>query len=147
MIKLFTIGFTGKPAEKFFNLLRNSGVKKIIDTRINNVSQLAGFAKGSDLKFFAKEIGNISYEHNIDFAPTKELLSRYRDKKLTWAEYEIEYLNLLDIRKVAQKTDIEKLHESCLLCSEHTPEKCHRRLLAEYLKHVKSDVEIIHLIK
>ncbi len=145
MIKLYTIGFTGKPAEKFFNLLRKSEVKKIIDTRINNVSQLAGFAKGADLKFFAKEIGHMNYEHNIDFAPTKELLSRYRDKKMTWPEYEIEYLNLLDIRKVAQKTDIEKLHENCLLCSEHTPEKCHRRLLAEYLQHVKSDIQIIHL--
>jgi uncharacterized protein (DUF488 family) len=147
MIKLYTIGFTGKPAEKFFNLLTNSGVKKVVDTRINNVSQLAGFAKGSDLKFFVREIGNMDYEHNIDFAPTKELLSRYRDKKMSWAEYEIEYLNLLDMRKVSQKTDIEKLHENCLLCSEHTPEKCHRRLLAEYLKQVRSDIEIIHLIK
>jgi uncharacterized protein (DUF488 family) len=147
MIKLYTIGFTGKPAEKFFTLLRNSGVKKIVDTRINNFSQLAGFAKGSDLKFFAKEIGDISYEHNIDFAPTKELLTRYRNKKMTWEEYEMEYLNLLDMRKIASKTDMEKLHENCLLCSEHTPEKCHRRLLAEYLYRVKSDVEIIHLIK
>ena len=145
MIKLYTIGFTGKPAEKFFNLLTNSDVKKVVDTRINNVSQLAGFAKGSDLKFFVKKIGNMGYEHNIDFAPTKELLSRYRDKKMNWQEYEIEYLNLLDMRKVSQKTDIEKLHENCLLCSEHTPEKCHRRLLAEYLKHVRTDIEIIHL--
>jgi uncharacterized protein (DUF488 family) len=147
MIKLYKIGFTGKSAEKFFNLLRNSGVNKIVDTRINNVSQLAGFAKGSDLKFFAGEIGHIGYEHNIDFAPTKELLTRYRDKKMTWEQYEIEYLNLLDMRKVAQKTNIDLLHENCLLCSEHTPEKCHRRLLAEYLKHVKNDIQIIHLIK
>ncbi|MGB4774808.1 MAG: DUF488 domain-containing protein [Daejeonella sp.] len=147
MIKLYTIGFTGKPAEKFFTLLKNAGVNKIIDTRINNVSQLAGFAKGTDLKFFAKEIGNISYEHNIDLAPTKELLSRYRDKQMNWSEYETEYLNLLDIRKIAQKIQIEKFHDNCLLCSEHTPEKCHRRLLAEYLQHVKNDVEIIHLIK
>lgn len=147
MIKLYTIGFTGKSAEKFFDLLRNSDVKKIVDTRINNVSQLAGFAKGSDLKFFASEIGQMSYEHKIDFAPTKELLSKYRDKQMSWKEYEIEYLNLLDMRKVAQKTDIEKLHENCLLCSEHSPEKCHRRLLAEYLRHVKTDIEIIHLIK
>ena len=109
MIKLFTIGFTGKPAEKFFTLLSSSGVKKIVDTGINNVSQLAGFAKGSDLKFFAREIGDISYEHNIDFAPTKELLTLYRNKKMTWEEYKIEYLNLLDLRKVATKTDIEKL--------------------------------------
>ncbi len=147
MIKLYTIGFTGKSAEQFFTLLKKAAVRKIVDTRINNVSQLSGFAKGSDLQFFAREIGNIGYEHNIDFSPTKELLTRYRNKKLSWEEYEVEYLNLLDMRKVAQKTDIEKLHEHCLLCSEHTPEKCHRRLLAEYLKQVKNDVEIIHLIK
>lgn len=146
MIKLYTIGFTGKPAENFFNLLTRSGVKKIVDTRINNASQLSGFAKAIDLKFFAREIGGMSYEHKIDFAPTKELLASYRNKKISWPEYEIEYLNLLDLRKIALKTNIEKLHENCLLCSEHTPEKCHRRLLAEYLRHVKNDVEIIHLI-
>ena len=134
MIKLYTIGFTGKSAEEFFTLLNKSAVKKIIDTRINNVSQLSGFAKGADLKFFAREISNIAYEHHIDFAPTKELLSRYRDKEITWGEYEVEYLNLLDIRKIGQKVVIEEMHESCLLCSEHTPERCHRRLLAEYLK-------------
>jgi uncharacterized protein (DUF488 family) len=147
MIKLFTIGFTGKSAENFFNLLRNNDVKKIVDTRINNVSQLAGFAKAPDLKFFANEIGKMSYDHNIDFAPTKELLSSYRNKKISWQQYEIEYLNLLDMRNVAQKTNIDLLHENCLLCSEHTPEKCHRRLLAEYLKHVRNDIEIIHLVK
>ena len=147
MIKLFTIGFTGKSAENFFSLLKNASVKKLVDTRISNVSQLAGFAKGSDLKFFTKEIVNISYEHNIDFAPTKELLARYRKKEIAWNDYEIEYLNLLDTRKVAQKMDVEKLHENCLLCSEHTPEKCHRRLLAEYFKQARNDVEITHLIK
>lgn len=145
MIKLYTIGFTGKPAESFFDLLNKSEIKKIIDTRINNVSQLSGFAKGADLKFFANKIGGMSYEHNIDLAPTKDLLSNYRDKKITWSQYEIEYLNLLDIRKIGKKIEIEKLHKNCLLCSEHTPEKCHRRLLAEYLKHINTDVEIIHL--
>lgn len=147
MIKLFTIGFTGKSAENFFNLLRRNEVKKIVDTRINNVSQLSGFAKGQDLKFFADEIGRIGYDHKIDFAPTKELLSSYRNKKINWQEYEIAYLNLLDMRKVAQKTNIDLLHQNCLLCSEHTPEKCHRRLLAEYLKNVRNDIEIVHLIK
>ncbi|MDQ6482389.1 DUF488 domain-containing protein [Dyadobacter sp. LHD-138] len=145
MIKLYTIGFTEKPAEAFFNLLKSSGVKQIIDTRINNASQLAGFAKGTDLQYFARTIGNISYEHNLDFAPTKALLSLYRAKKLSWAAYETEYLNLLDMRKIAQKTDIEKLHENCLLCSEHQPDHCHRRLLAEYLRLVRNDVRIIHL--
>lgn len=147
MIKLYTIGFTNKSAEKFFTLLKNNDVKKIVDTRINNVSQLAGFAKGNDLKFFANEIGDIGYEHNIDFAPSKELLKKYRSKSMTWEEYEAEYLNLLDMRRIAQKTNIDELHENCLLCSEHTPEQCHRRLLAEYLKEVRSDIEIIHLVK
>ena len=147
MIKLYTIGFTEKTAEKFFDLLNKSSVNKIIDTRINNISQLSGFAKGTDLKFFAKKIGGISYEHNIDFAPTKELLSRFRKEEIDWTAYETEYLNLLDMRKIAQKIDFEKLHENCLLCSEHTPEKCHRRLLAEYLKKVRSDIDIVHLIK
>lgn len=145
MIKLYTIGFTGKPAESFFDLLNKSEINKIIDTRINNVSQLSGFAKGADLKFFANKIGGMLYEHNIDLAPTKDLLANYRDKKITWSQYEIEYLNLLDIRKIGKKIEIEKLHKNCLLCSEHTPEKCHRRLLAEYLKQINTDVEIIHL--
>ncbi len=147
MIKLFTIGFTGKSAEKFFELLIENKVEKIVDTRINNVSQLSGFAKGSDLKFFSNKIGNMRYEHKLDLAPTKELLLKYREKKLSWQNYEIEYLNLLDTRKIAQKVNIDDLHQNCLLCSEHTPEKCHRRLLAEYLKHVRNDIEIIHLIK
>lgn len=147
MIKLFTIGFTEKPAEKFFNLMKDAGVRNIIDTRINNISQLSGFAKGADLKFFAKAIGGISYEHNIDFAPTKELLSKYRKDEMSWMEYEQAYLNLLDIRKISKKINFDKLHENCLLCSEHTPEKCHRRLLAEYLKQSRNDIEIIHLIK
>ena len=146
MINLFTIGFTKKPAKTFFKLLKDSDVKQIVDTRINNVSQLSGFAKGSDLQFFAREIGNISYNHNLDFAPTKELLSLYRTKKLTWNEYETEYLNLLDIRKIAQRINVENLHQNCLLCSEHKPDKCHRRLLAEYLKQVRNDIQITHLI-
>ena len=146
MIQLFTIGFTNKSAQQFFGLLRDGGVTKIVDTRINNASQLAGFAKGQDLAFFAEAVGGMGYEHNLDFAPTKDMLAQYRDKKITWENYETEYLNLLDRRKVAQKTDIEKLHRNCLLCSEHGPEHCHRRLLAEYLQAVRRDVEIIHLM-
>jgi len=144
--QLYTIGFTNKPASKFFKLLGDNGVTKIVDTRINNVSQLAGFAKGADLAFFAEAIGGMGYEHNIDLAPTKDMLSEYRDKKMDWETYETEYLNLLDRRNIAQKIAVESLHRHCLLCSEHTPEKCHRRLLAEYLQAARKDVEIIHLI-
>ena len=145
MIKLYTIGFTKKNAEKFFGLLKSNNVTKIVDTRINNTSQLSGFAKATDLKFFAKELHNMNYQHEIDFAPTKELLSKYRKGDLTWKKYEQEYLDLLDVRKISKKVDIQNLHQNCLLCSEHTPEKCHRRLLAEYLQEVNNDLEIIHL--
>lgn len=146
MIQLYTIGFTHKSAAQFFGLLQQNGVTQLIDTRINNTSQLAGFAKGSDLAYFTKAIANIDYIHNIDMAPTKDLLEQYRKKQLTWEAYTVEYLNLLDRRKLAQKINIDKLHCSCLLCSEHTPEQCHRRLLAEYLQNVRNDISINHLI-
>src|SRR5215208_5958812 len=119
MIQLYTIGFTNKTARQFFGLLETSHVVKIVDTRINNTSQLSGFAKGGDLEFFARRVCNTGYEHNIDFAPTKELLDRYRKKKMQWVEYEQEYLNLLDLRNIRAKVNIETLHQSCLLCSEH----------------------------
>ncbi|MBP1468303.1 DUF488 domain-containing protein [Candidatus Chloroploca sp. M-50] len=145
MITIFTIGFTNKSAKVFFELLEQSKVKTIVDTRINNVSQLAGYTKGTDLSFFARRVANIGYEHKIEFAPTKELLNRYRKKQMSWAEYEIEYLNLLDIRNIKNKVVVEQLNHSCLLCSEHLPDKCHRRLLAEYLQKTSSDIQIIHL--
>jgi uncharacterized protein (DUF488 family) len=145
MIKLYTIGFTGKSAEQFFTLLQHSKVQRLVDTRINNVSQLAGYAKAADLAFFTKTIARADYTHNIDFAPTKDLLADYRNKKLTWTAYENEYLNLLDRRKIANKINIEELHQNCLLCSEHTPEKCHRRLLAEFLQQRFGGIEVVHL--
>ncbi len=145
MIKLYTIGFTEKSAQKFFELLEQNQVKKIIDTRINNVSQLSGFAKGKDLAFFAKRIANIDYEHRLNFAPTKELLKMYRKKEISWDEYTKEYLHLLDTRYIKEAVNFESLHKNCLLCSEHSPEECHRRLLAEYLQKSNPDIEIIHL--
>jgi len=146
MIKLFTIGFTEKSAEQFFDLLINAGVKKIIDTRINNVSQLAGYAKGRDLEYFAKKIGHLEYEHRIDYAPTKALLKRYRGKLITWPEYKVEYTRLLDERNILTNTDFQSLHNACLLCSEHMPEQCHRKILAEYLRNHNRKIKIIHLM-
>jgi uncharacterized protein (DUF488 family) len=145
MIDLFTIGFTGKTAEKFFSLLQENRVRQLVDTRANTTSQLSGFAKLPDLAFFSEKIAGIGYKHEPQFAPSKELLNEYRSKKINWAEYESDYLNLLDSRKVAQKFNVAELHESCFLCSEHAPEKCHRRLLAEYLSKARNDVRIVHL--
>ena len=145
MIRLYTIGFTEKSAETFFQLLEHNQVKKIIDTRVNNNSQLSGFAKGRDLAFFAKQLVNINYEHQLKFAPSKELLGGYRKKEISWDEYAEVYIDLLDERNIRGEVDIASLHECCLLCSEHTAEKCHRRLLAEYLQEFNSNIEIIHL--
>jgi uncharacterized protein (DUF488 family) len=145
MIKLYTIGFTKKSAQTFFELLVQNQVRQILDTRIHNNSQLAGFAKAPDLAFFAHKIAAIDYSHHIDLAPTKALLSAYRKKEISWSDYEVAYLNLLDMRRIGDKIEIEKLHQNCLLCSEHSPEKCHRRLLAEYLQARFNDIEIKHL--
>lgn len=146
MISIYTIGFTGKSAEQFFDLLKQNHVRTILDTRLNNTSQLSGFAKGKDLAYFAKEIGNMRYDHRLDLAPSKELLTQYRAKQIDWKAYAEGYLNLLDQRRIARKMDPDALHGCCFLCSEHSPEKCHRRLLAEYLQHVHGTLQIIHLL-
>lgn len=145
MIKIYTIGFTEKTAEQFFGLLTGRDITCITDTRVNNTGQLAGFAKARDLAWFAGTIGKISYQHHPDLAPSRELLARYRAKEITWPEYELEYLNLIDMRGVKEKFPVETLHRHCLLCSEHDPRHCHRRLLAEYLQASRADVEIVHL--
>ena len=147
MITLYTIGFTKKSAEHFFNLLRDNGVKQLVDVRISNSSQLAGFAKGKDLEFFVHEICHIPYKHIDDFAPSKELLDRWHKQEVTWEEYEKIYIKLLKDRDILHKYGIKAFDGSCFLCSEDTPEQCHRRLLAEYLKeHSSEQVNIIHLI-
>lgn len=146
MITLYTIGFTKKSAEQFFNLLREHHVRQLVDVRISNSSQLAGFAKGKDLAFFVHEICHIPYWHNTDFAPTKELLERWHKHEITWNEYEAIYNKMLDDRKIIGKYDVKSLDCACFLCSEDTTEFCHRRLLVEYLqKHSSEEVAIIHL--
>jgi uncharacterized protein (DUF488 family) len=143
VIKLFTIGFAGKSAERFFQLLHDNGVEKIVDTRLNPSSQLSGFAKGADLAYFARELGGIGYEHRREFAPTAEMLSSYRKKEIDWQGYERLYLALLESR---ESVDIRDYHLNCFVCSEHTPAKCHRRLLVEYLAGNRKDTEVVHLM-
>ena len=151
-MKLYTIGFTQKSAEAFFGLLNQHKIESLIDVRLNNKSQLAGFAKGRDLKFFLKELCNIKYYYAPEFAPTSELLNDWKKGKISWEEYERVYDQLMRKRK-AQELFVERYLETadekiCFLCSESTPEQCHRRLLAEYLKSnipALDNVEIIHL--
>ena len=143
--KLFTIGFTKKNAQTFFSKLRNIGVIKLIDIRLNNVSQLAGFAKRDDLIFFLNKLCNCDYRHMPNLAPTKEILDAYKKKQIGWDEYVKRFSKLMKERKIENKITSEELNNACLLCSEPTPEHCHRRLVAEYLRDKFGDIEIRHL--
>ncbi|MBA0433286.1 DUF488 domain-containing protein [Stenotrophomonas maltophilia] len=146
-MKISTIGFTKKSAQRFFTLLEESNTKTLIDVRLNNVSQLSGFAKRDDLKFFLKKICGIEYIHITDLAPQKEALKAYQDKKMSWESYESEFINLMEKRNIEHTLEKSVIEHSCLLCSEDKPHHCHRRLVAEYLKRKWNDekVEIIHL--
>lgn len=144
-IKLFTIGFTQKKAETFFTSLKTAGVRRIIDIRLNNVSQLAGFAKKDDLIYFLRELCDCSYRHDPRLAPTKNILDDYKKKMIDWPEYVIRFNKLISDRKIETLLDREELDGACLLCSEPAADMCHRRLVAEYLKEELGDIEIKHL--
>jgi uncharacterized protein (DUF488 family) len=144
-MKIFTMGFTKKSAEQFFARLKQSGLKRIVDTRLNNVSQLAGFTKKDDLKFFLKAVLDIDYVHAPLLAPNKEILDDYKKNGGDWSTYERKFIDLMGSRHIESKVDRYLLDGACLLCSEPTPHHCHRRLVAEYLKEKWGDVEIQHL--
>jgi uncharacterized protein (DUF488 family) len=145
MIKMFTIGFTKKTAKVFFDLLLINKISKLVDIRLNNSSQLAGFAKGKDLEYFINKICLVPYEHNINLAPTEKLLSGYKNKEIDWDEYQKLYTSLLSERNIIDKLEISAYENACFLCSEHSAEYCHRRLFLEYLKKYNPAIEIIHL--
>lgn len=142
---IFTIGFTRKPARQFFETLREAGVRRVLDVRLNNVSQLAGFSKKEDLEYFLQEIGGIGYHHLPILAPTQEMLDEYRKQRGGWELYEKRFLDLMEERKIENELDPELVGEGCLLCSEDQPHHCHRRLVAEYLQRHWPAIEISHL--
>jgi uncharacterized protein (DUF488 family) len=146
-LKLFTIGFTQKRAQEFFELLRQNGVKRLVDIRLNPGGQLAGFAKQDDLPYFLANLAdNCTYVHVPELAPTKEILAAYRSTG-DWSAWEKQFKALMDERKIPQTIPIQDFQafDSCLLCSEASPEHCHRRLVAERLAQSWPDVQIIHL--
>jgi uncharacterized protein (DUF488 family) len=146
-LNLYTIGFTQKSAATFFELLRSNGVDVLIDTRLKPDSQLSGFAKGRDLPYFLSNLIDCDYQHLPAMSPTDELLSRYREGK-EWAAYEVAFRQLLEERQLINQLDRAwwGQHRACLLCSEHAPTHCHRRLVAEYLQQHWPEVDIIHLM-
>ena len=145
-MNLYTIGFTKKSAEKFFNVLIGAGVKRVIDIRLNNTSQLAGFAKKDDLLYFLKKIGDIGYTHRPELAPTQEIMEGFKKKTGSWEIYEQKFLALLAQRGVEDAIPKKMLDGACLLCSEEKPQKCHRRLVAEYFKGKWPEIKIVHLV-
>jgi uncharacterized protein (DUF488 family) len=144
-MKIFTIGFTKKNAEQFFARLKQPGLQRVLDTRLNNVSQLAGFTKKDDLRFFLREVGHIDYVHLPALAPTQAMLDAYKKNGGDWETYEKQFLALMAERRIETSIDKDLVAGACLLCSEPTPHHCHRRLVAEYLRGKWGDVDIQHL--
>ena len=144
-MRIFTIGFTKKSANRFFELLRTSGARRVVDVRLNNVSQLAGFAKRDDLAYFLAEICGMDYVHLPVLAPTKQILDDFKKKGGDWSTYESRFLDLMRVRRVEQTVARNTIADGCLLCSEDTPEHCHRRLVAEYLERHWGGIDITHL--
>lgn len=144
-MNIFTIGFTKKNAEQFFSRLKQPGLQRVVDTRLNNISQLAGFTKKEDLRFFLREVGHIDYVHLLALAPTQEMLDAYKKNGGNWDTYEKQFLALMAERRIETTIDKNLIAGACLLCSEATPHHCHRRLVAEYLRGKWEDVDIQHL--
>jgi uncharacterized protein (DUF488 family) len=144
-ITIFTIGFGQKSAREFFDILKAAGVRKVIDIRLNNVSQLAGFTKKDDLAYFLEALVGLGYEHHPELAPTKEMLDAYRGGKLEWAAHAERIRRLLAERAVENVLTPEDMDGACLLCSEPEPAQCHRWIVAEYFRDRWGDVTIRHL--
>jgi len=146
MIRLFTIGYTKKSAENFFGILKENKIEKLIDIRESNTNVYAGYTMKQNFPFFLSNILGVEYIEMKILAPTKEIRKIYHEDKLNnWNLYEDEYIKLLDGRDIKSVIDKDILDSGVLLCSEPTPEKCHRRLAAEYLQNTYNDIEVIHL--
>ena len=145
-MNVFTIGFTKRTAADFFGALRQAGIERLVDVRLNNSSQLAGFTKASDLPFFLKAICGAEYLHEPLLAPTQELLDAYKKAKGSWVEYERKFLALMAKRKIEVRIGSQLFEvPTALLCSERTAEHCHRRLVLEYLQEQWGGLTIVHL--
>ena len=140
---IFTIGFTKKSAEQFFDLLGGANARLLLDIRLNNASQLAGFTKRDDLAFFTRRLLDIPYRHEVRLAPTQPMLDEYKKQKGSWSAYEAKFYRLMADRRIEETVDIPD--GAALLCSEPTATKCHRRLVAEYLANRWDDVRVVHL--
>lgn len=144
--KVYTIGFTKRSAEQFFEAIKKAGIRQLIDIRLNNSSQLAGFTKRDDLRYFLMAICGVNYKHELLLAPTQEILNAYKKGRGSWSNYEKSFLSLMSARQVEVKLP-RTIFDSptVLLCSEYSAEHCHRRLILEYLQSKWGNIEIIHI--
>lgn len=145
-MEICSIGFTKRNAESFFEALRAADVKQLIDVRLNNTSQLAGFTKRDDLSYFLKSVLGASYVHEPLLAPTQAMLDEYKKNKGSWENYELEFRKLMEGREIERVLTPDRFTpRSALLCSELTPDRCHRRLVIEYLAEKWGNVVAVHL--
>jgi len=145
-MRVHTIGFTQKSAKEFFELLRSSGAQRVVDVRLHNASQLAGFAKRDDLAYFVRELCGMDYVHLPILSPTEDMFTEYRKGGRDWERYARRFRRLIRDRKIEDEVPREVIDGACLLCSEAEPDHCHRRLVAEYLQERWGDLEIVHLV-
>jgi uncharacterized protein (DUF488 family) len=144
-VTIFTVGFTKKTAGEFFEKLRFVGIKRVVDVRLNKISQLAGFSKRDDLKYFLKEILQVEYVEAPLLAPTRPLLDACQKNKGRWEDYERGFLRLMEERNIEDQIAPSLLADGCLLCSEDKPHQCHRRLVVEYLQRKWGNIVIKHI--
>ena len=146
-MNIYTIGFTQKSAEQFFELIKKNNIELLVDVRLNNKSQLAGFTKGTDLRYFLAEICQCKYKHCIEYAPTKDILDGYKKKVITWDNYVEKYNTLMNSRGDYKSfvANFNSYNNICLLCSEPAAEQCHRRLIAELIAQTDPQVIIKHI--
>ena len=145
-MEVYTIGFAKRTAPDFFGALRRAGIRRLVDVRLNNTSQLAGFTKRDDLPFLLYEICRAEYLHEPLLAPTQDMLDTYKKRKGSWQDYERRFLQLMAERKIEERISPALFAvPTVLLCSETTADHCHRRLVCAYLQDAWGDLEAVHL--
>jgi|ERR1035441_106916 uncharacterized protein (DUF488 family) len=145
-MEICSIGFTQKSADEFFGTLKANGIERLLDVRLSNTSQLAGFAKRDDLAYFLKEICGAVYEHEPLLAPSQEMFDAYKKRKGSWDDLARSYVALIRSGHIEKILNLESFNKkTVLLCSEATAEHCHRRLALEYLQKHWKGIAILHL--
>ncbi|MHC4076706.1 MAG: DUF488 domain-containing protein [Planctomycetota bacterium] len=145
IIKIFTVGYAGKNARQFFTILKQAGIRKVIDVRLYNTSQLAGFSKRQDIEYFLQTIVGAEYIHLPIMAPTKQLLNDYKKGLINWQQYETQFKGVITQRQIEKHLIPQDMDMTCFLCSEAKADNCHRRLVAEYLAEIWQNASIHHL--